>query len=351
MSEATTVRIGNRVVGDGHPLFVIADIGLTNGGDINRTFDLIEIAKSLGVDALKFQMIGPEFLLGDRKITYTYPTMNDGPQTENMFEMFSGLTYSPDEWTKIAKAVRFAGLEFICTSHYLGAVDVLEECQVDCHKICTWSVNHKRLIQKLGKTGKSLLMDMGVSSEHSLLELIDWFTNAGGATVVPLHDFHTTELSDMNIRSIEKLKEICAGPVGYTAPDEKTPLDYMAMGQGINIIEKRLTHDKTIPQNGHWKSLDPSEFKGWLATIKDLDLALGSKIIKPSPGDLETSKWAFKSLHALTDIKKGDMLTDKIVDGRRPGTGISVKLVDDVVGRVARVDISSGTMLDWRMVG
>jgi sialic acid synthase SpsE len=350
MSGMATVRIGNRVIGDGHPVFVIADVGLTNGGDLERTFELIDIAKDLGVDAVKFQMIGPDFLLSDHDRTYTYPTKNDGPQTENMYEMFSGLNYTLAEWKQIANGVKSAGMEFICTSHYMGAVDILEECQVDCHKICTWSVTHKRLIQKLGKTGKPMFMDMGSSSEHGLLELIDWFVHAGGSTIMPLHDFHTTKLSDMNFRSINKLKQICASPVGFTAPDEKTHLDFMAMGIGINILEKRLTHDKTIPKNGHWKSLDPDEFKEWLGTIKELEQALGSNIIKPSRGDLETSKWAFKSLFAIKDIKSGELITDQMIDGRRPGTGISAKCIDDIIGRHAQMDINKGTMLDWAMI-
>ena len=350
MSEIGTVQIGDRIIGPGHPVFIIADIGLTNGGDLERTFNLIDIAKDLGVDAIKFQMIGPEYLLGDREITYTYPTLNDGPKTENMFEMFSSLSYSSAEWKKIANAVQDAGLEFICTSHYVGAVDILEECNVACHKICTWSVTHKRLIQKIGRTRKPMLMDLGASTEHSLLKLIDWFVSSGGDEIIPLHDFHTTVLSEMNFRNIKRLKQIFSSPVGFTSADEKTSQDFMAMGMDIDIIEKRLTLDKTIPENGHWKSMEPDEFHQWVKTIKELEIALGSSTIKPSQGDREISRWAFKSLFAIEDIKKGSIIDDHMIDGRRPGSGISVKNVDSVIGRLATNDIPKDTMLSWEML-
>lgn len=351
MIDIASIKLGDRLVGPGQPVFIIADVGLTNGGDLNRSLMLIEIAKDIGVDAIKFQMIGPEYLLGDREITYTYPTTNHGNVTENMFEMFSNLTFSPLEWKTITEAAKSAGLEFICTSHYLAAVDILEELNVVCHKICSWSVTHKRLIQKIGRTGKAMFMDMGTSTQSSLLELCDWYYNSGGFAVIPLHDFHTSNLTEMNFRSIEHVRNILATPVGYTSPGINSHHEYMALGLGVNVIEKRLTHDRTIPKNGHWKAMEPDEFKNWIKVIKDLELSLGSKAIHPSKGDIETSKWAFKSIFAIQEIPEGSYISDNMVDGKRPGTGISAKKIDDIVGKRANCHIHKGTMITWEMIG
>lgn len=350
MVDIAPVSIGNRLIGPGQPVFIIADVGLTNGGDLKRALMLVDIAKELGVDAIKFQMIGPEYLLGDREITYTYPTVTNGNVTENMFEMFSALTFSPSEWKIISEAIKSVGLEFICTSHYLDAVDILEQLNVVCHKICSWSVTHKRLIQKIGKTGKPMFMDMGTSTQSSLLELFDWYSNSGGSEIIPLHDFHTSEVKEMNFRSIEHLKRLLATPVGYTSPGRSSHHEYMAMGLGVNVVEKRLTHDRTIPKNGHWKALEPNEFKDWIKIIKELELSLGSRTIKPTKGDIETSSWAFKSLFSIKDIPKGSVIKDDMVDGRRPGTGISAKKIDDIVGRRVNCNIQPSTMIKWEMI-
>ncbi|MCD4676460.1 MAG: N-acetylneuraminate synthase family protein [Desulfobacula sp.] len=350
MNNISSVEIGDRKIGPGHPIFIIADVGLTNGGDLKRSLMLIDMAKELGVDAIKFQMIGPEYLLGDRERTYTYPTVNDGPKTENMFEMFSALTYSSAEWKTISDYAKSTGLEFICTSHYLGAVDILEQCNVACHKICSWSVTHKRLIQKIGETGKPMFMDMGSSTQSSLLELFDWYLNSGGTNIIPLHDFHTKEISEMNFRSIESLKQNFATPVGYTSPGKSSHHDFMSIGLGVNVLEKRFTHDRTIPKNGHWKALEPDEFKDWIKTIKELELSLGTGGIKPTKSDIDTSSWAFKRLATIKDIPKGALIKDDMLDGRRSGIGISAKFIDNIIGRRTNHAIKSGTMITFEMI-
>ena len=146
-SPMTTIELGSKKIGDGHPIYIMADVGLTNGGDIERAMKLIDIVSGFGVDAIKFQMIGPDTLLGDKSIEYTYPTLKDGSITENMHSMFSDLSYTDEQWFAIANYARQKGLEFICTSHFMGAVPLLEKIGVNIHKICTWSLSHKRLVE------------------------------------------------------------------------------------------------------------------------------------------------------------------------------------------------------------
>ena len=103
--QKNLVKIGKKMIGDGKPIYIIGDIGLTNGGNIERTFKLIDELKKIGVDAVKFQMIKPDELLGDRNISYTYPTLKNGKISQNMYEMFSELNYTDEEWYKISKYV------------------------------------------------------------------------------------------------------------------------------------------------------------------------------------------------------------------------------------------------------
>ena len=96
------IKINKKFIGDNNPIYLIADLGLTNGGDIERTFKLIDISSKLKVDAVKFQLIGPEHLLGDKKISYTFPTLSKGRIKQNMFKMFKELEYSNEQWYKIS---------------------------------------------------------------------------------------------------------------------------------------------------------------------------------------------------------------------------------------------------------
>ena len=87
------VSFDGKSVGGDAPIFLMADLGLTNGGDLSRSKALIDIACDAGADAVKFQMIGPDFLLGDRTVEYTYPILSGELVTENMYSMFKGLEY------------------------------------------------------------------------------------------------------------------------------------------------------------------------------------------------------------------------------------------------------------------
>ena len=343
----TPIKVGEKNIGDGHPVYIMADLGLCNGGDIKRTFELIDIAEGMGVDAVKFQMINPDSLLGDKSVEYTYPTLNDGPKTENMYEMFSKLNYSENEWQEIAQYTRSKNLEFICTAHTMEAVPLLENIGVNIHKICTWSITHKRLIQEIGKTGKPIMLDSGMFTNDSLREVLDWHGECGGEGAIILHDFHTKNHAQMNFNAIPHMKELFGFPVGYTPQGRDNDLDFMSIGLGVNILEKRLTIDRGIPQNGHIKALEPDEFSNWIKRVKELEEALGLFTVLSTDDDRKDSEKYFKSLYLNCDIKKGESIENHMLSAKRPGDGICANQVDELCGRKAARDIEKETKLDW----
>lgn len=347
MDLQNSFKIGKKVIGDNYPIYLIGDVGLTNGGDIERSFKLIDELAKLGVDAVKFQMIKPEELLGDKNINYTFPTLKNGNITQNMYEMFSELNYSDEDWFKIAKYTFSKKLEFICTSHVMSAVDTLEKCDVNIHKICTWSVTHKRLIEKIGNTKKPFMLDTGASSTEELDELIGWYKEKGGNHVIILHDFHTKNFNEMNFKAIPFMKKRYNVPVGFTPQGRESDLDYLSIGIGVNILEKRLTLDRSIPKNGHWKSLEPKEFKDWIINVKNLEKSLGTYKVTPTSDDISISSWGFKSLFSNKKINKGELISENMLKAARPGTGISPSKIDEIIGKKAIIDINKDQIIKW----
>jgi N-acetylneuraminate synthase/N,N'-diacetyllegionaminate synthase len=345
MRKNNIVKIGNKEIGDDRPIYIIADVGLTNGGNIARTFKLIDIAKKLNVDAIKFQLLGPDHLLGDKKITYTYPTLKNGKIKQNMFEMFKELEFTNEEWFKISQYTKKKNLEFICTSHYLGAVDILEKCNVNVHKICTWSSNHKELIKKIGKTKKPMIIDTGVTNTKETQKIFNWYKSGGGKKILVLHDFHTNDFNQMNFKAITYLKKKYSIPVGYTPQGRESDLDFLSIGLGANILEKRLTTDRSIPKNGHWKSLEPNEFKDWLKKVRNCEKSMGNETLVATKDDLEQSKKYFKSFFSKKYIFKGEKITKDKITLMRPGTGFSSEKENIILRSYAKKNIPSGTML------
>ena len=339
----THVRIGERIVGDGFPIYIMADLGLTNGGDLERARDLIKIA-----DAVKFQMIGAEKLLGDHTIEYTYPTLSQGSRTENMLEMFQRLEYSDDEWAALKDTADQCGLDMIVTSHYEGAVERVNKLDLKVNKICTWSLNHRRMIESLAANGKPLLFDTGTITRLDLLKLEDVYKKAGGGALIVLHDFHTSLEAEMNFRAFEVYKQL--GIVaGYTPQGRSDWLDYMSIGMGAAILEKRLTTSRDIPANGHRKAHEPSEFAEWIENVRKCEVALGNPVLEPTKADLMDAQRYYKSAYLLRDVKAGEIIQQADVEFKRPGHGISSwDFSDTLVGRTFNHAQQAGEIL--RMV-
>ena len=129
--------------------------------------------------------------------------------------------------------------------------------------------------------------------------------------------------------------------------DMDNDMDFMSIGLGVNILEKRLTVDRSIPKNGHIKALEPGEFMQWIKRVRELELTLGFNNVLPTDDDREFSKKFFKSLYVNQDIKEGDIIYDDMLLARRPGDGIPVNYVDNVCGKRVSRDIEKNTKLSW----
>ena len=143
------------------------------------------------------------------------------------------------------------------------------------------------------------------------------------------------------------MKQLFHCPVGYTPQGKDFDMDFMSIGLGANILEKRLTVDTTIPKNGHIKALDPKEFDSWITRVKQLESALGASDVIATKSDTEQSQKYFKSLHINRAVNAGDVISEDMLAAKRPGSGISAADVDEVVGRTINVSKAAETMLEW----
>jgi N,N'-diacetyllegionaminate synthase len=306
--------------------FVLADLGLTNGGCLSTALELVKIAGELGVDAVKFQMLDADELINNKEVEYTYPTILEGSKTENMVKMFKHLEFNDREWGEIKFLCEKLNLGLIITSHVMSAVDRIEPLNLPVNKICTWSLSHWQMIERLASNGKPLIIDTGTINTDDLRELETFYRNAGGGEIIILFDFHTKDLSDRNFLAIKTL--INSGfTVGYTPQGREDWLDFMSIGLGASIIEKRLTLSRTRPMNGHWKAHEPSEFAEWIRCVRDCAQALGEPVLTPTKDDLEAAKRWYKSAFLNQDVCEGQVILNEHFTFKRPGHGISSKEV------------------------
>ncbi len=338
------ILIGQKSIGFGQACYLIAEVGTTCLGDIDKALQLVAAAKEAGVDAVKFQVIDPSQLSDE---TVTYPVNTNGIVTQvSMKNMFNKLVFDEPTWKVIADAARQAKIDFFATVDYLEGVDMLNRLGVNAHKIGAWDSTYKQLIERIGRTGKPMFADLGPTTEQQAHDIVDWYMAAGGSAVLFMQDFHTQDDTQMNLKAIQKLNELFPWPSGFSSPALDHDLDFAALALGAAYIEKRLILSRSDYAFHAHESLEPHELKEWVQRIRHVERALGSAIIQPSDKDHSGSFEYYRSLCSLKDIKAGETFSTDNIGAKRPGTGIPTKRMAEIIGSQAKRDIPMNTLLD-----
>jgi sialic acid synthase SpsE len=338
-----SVDIGQKQIGPGEACYLIAEVGTTCMGDLEKAIRLVEAASKAGMDAVKFQVIDP---YQDTQADAEYKVIWGGvEQTVNMRQMFERLVFPAQDWVTIADAAAKLGIEFLATCDYCAGIDLLENIGIAAHKIGAWDTTYKPLIEHIGRTGKPMIVDLGPTTQAEFDDLCRWYSDVGGCCVLPLHDYHTELAEQMNMNAILHLFKTTTGPVGYSSPNRDHDLDFVALALGANVLEKRLILDRTENAFHAHESLEPDELRDWVLRIRRAESAMGVAAIRPSEKDLEGARKYYRSIATVRSIAKGDLLTSDNIDGKRPGTGLPTSRLNDVVGQRANRDLPADTVL------
>lgn len=338
-----TVRIADRLIGPGQPCYLVAEVGTTCLGRMDYALALVEAAAEAGMDAVKFQMIDPT-QLSDPKVQYRF-SAGGQQHTANMKEMFEKLAFSDAQWREVRDACAARGIHFFATVDYLEGVDRLERLDVPAHKIGAWDITYRPLIERIGATGRVFFADLGPATPEQVDDMVGWFRAAGGQTVLFMHDFHTKDDRQMNLRAIPHLNQRYPWPAGWSSPARDHDLDFAALALGAAYVEKRLILDRKLPAFHADESLEPAELKEWVARIRHVERALGEPVIRPSDEDARQSRDYYRSVCVLAPVRAGETFTPANLGGKRPGTGLPTARLPAIHGRKAARDLAPDTLL------
>ncbi|MBU0675243.1 MAG: N-acetylneuraminate synthase family protein [Proteobacteria bacterium] len=340
------ITIGNKIIGPGHDLFIIAETGVTCNYDMAITRDLIDVAADAGADAIKFIFWFPEEIMADRSVTYSYQTVN-GPRTENMFEMLSKLRFNLDQWREIKAYADSRQLLMFATVNSPSGISYAEELELAAYKLSSWDFNYLPLWRSIAAMGKPLIIDTGPVTILDVAKVMRVMAEADNDQAVLIHCFHTDDPAEKNMRTIPYLAKAFGTPSGFSSSGREDETDVMAVALGASVIEKRLTMSRDLPGHHHFLSKNPEEFTAYIKMIRTVQAALGEEVLMPSKGDLSERKKWFRHLVANEDILAGTVLTAAMVEGKRGEAGISPEHLDLVVGRTARRDLAKDEDLAW----
>ncbi|EHH0538171.1 N-acetylneuraminate synthase [Campylobacter lari] len=322
-------------------IIVIAEAGVNHNGDINIAKKLIEMASKAGADYIKFQTFKTELGIS-KNASKAHYQLQTTDKTESQFDMIKRLELSKQDHEILLEHCKKNHIKFLSTAFDLDSIDLLVELGIEFFKIPSGELTNLPYLRKIGRLNKQVIVSTGMATlgeiEEALNVLIENGTQREKITILHCNTEYPTPIEDVNLKAMQTLKEAFKVSVGYSDHTLGIMVPIAAVAMGASIIEKHFTLDKTMSGPDHLASLEPEELEIMIRNIRDLEKALGDGIKKASNSEMKNKNIGRKSIVAICSIKKGEIFTEKNLGVKRPGTGISPMLWDEVIGKVAQKD-------------
>ncbi len=328
------IKIGDRLVGDGHPPYIIAEIGVNHNGFLQYAFELIDAAVDAGADAVKFQK---------RNLKKLYPqkyldNANVGEKNLNyLLPILQQVELSDEDYYKIVAYCQKKGITFMCSAFDEDSADFVESLGVPAYKVASADMINLPLIDYLIGKGKPLIVSTGMSRWEEVVTTVE-FLKERDAEFALLHcnSAYPASFPDINLRFMDRLREFGV-PVGYSGHERGIAVSTVAAALGACIIERHITLDRTMDGPDHAASLEPHGFKKLVRDIHQVMQALGTGKEKYfTMGEILNREVLAKSLVATRRIEPGETITREMVTVKGPGQGLSPQRYTELIGRVAQ---------------
>ncbi len=340
------VKIGNIWLGEGEPCFIIAEAGVNHNGDVNLAKKLIDVAREADADAVKFQTFRAEELVTETAEKADYQKETTSPE-ESQFNMIKKLELTGSDFEKISTYAQKKDILFLSSPFDNGSADLLEELGVPAFKIPSGEITNFPLLQYIARKHKPVILSTGMSTLDEVAAALKVIRGEGTEEIVLLHcvSSYPAKIVDTNLRAMATLKETFKLPVGLSDHTLGITIPIAAVALGACVIEKHFTLDKNLPGPDHKASLEPEELKEMVASIRDVEKAMGDGVKRPTKEEKATRKVARRSIVAKVDIAKGVVITGEMLAIRRPGTGIEPGNLGMVIGKRAKRQIMSDELI------
>lgn len=267
------IKIGNRLVGDGHPCYIVAEIGINHNGDINIAKKLIEVAAAAKCDAVKFQK---------RTVEVVYPAeelarLRESPFGSTNGDLKYGLEFGQEDYAEIDRFCKQNNITWFVSCWDEQAVDFIEQFDVPCYKIASASLTDDELLRYTRSQGRPIFMSTGMST----LEQVDHAVELlGKEDLVVMHTTSTYPAlyEELNLRVIPMLKERYGVPVGYSGHETGLSTSIASVAMGACAVERHITLDRAMWGSDQAASVEPQGFAHLVRDIRLVETAMGDGI-------------------------------------------------------------------------
>jgi len=330
-------------------VFIIAEAGVNHNGSIELAKRLIDVASNSGANAVKFQTFKAEKLVSKNAQKAEYQKENMKNNDNNQLAMLKKLELDFDVHVELIEYCKEKNIMFLSTPFDHESIAMLDKLELKIFKIPSGEITNLPYLRAIGKLRKKVILSTGMANMSELKSALDILDKAGtkkeDVTVLHANTMYPTPMEDVNLRAMKTIGSTFNVAYGYSDHTLGIEVDIAAVAMGACCIEKHFTLDKTMEGPDHKASLEPEELKAMVKAIRNIELALGSSIKKPSPSEIPNMEIARKSIVAQKSIKKGEVFSENNLTIKRPGNGISPMKWDEVLGTKAKKDYNEDELI------
>ena len=329
-------------------VLIIAEAGVNHNGSIKLAKKLIDLAAQTGADAVKFQtFVAEEVVSTDApKAEYQKQTTD---AIESQLDMIKKLELSKEDHQELMDYAKHKNIMFLSTPFDNKSVDLLVELGLPFIKISSGEITNHPFLKYIAKKGLPIILSTGMSTLEEVAEAVLVIKDAGCKDLTLLHctSNYPARVEDCNLMAMKTMADAFDVPVGYSDHTPGIYVSIAAAAMGVCVIEKHFTLDKNLSGPDHRASLEPAELEEMVRGIRMVEKARGSSVKAPVESELEVRDVARKSIVAKIDIPAGTVITDDMLAFKRPGTGISPKDSNMLIGKKTSQDIYKDEMLKF----
>lgn len=318
---------------------IIAEVGVNHNGDINIAKKLIENASSCGADVVKFQTFSADRLVTNGAELANYQK-EFSKKNITQLQMLKKYELKEHDYLKIVKLCNKLNIDFLSTGFDIESLRFLQKFDMNFIKVPSGEITNLPYLRYVGSLKKKILLSTGMSNlsdiENAISILEDSGTKRNNICILHCNTEYPTPMIDVNLNAMKNLGLVFQTHVGYSDHTEGISVPIAAIALGAKVIEKHLTLDKNMTGPDHKASLEPKAFKEMVLAIRDIEQALGDGIKRLTKSESKNIVKIRKSIVALKNIKKGEIFSSNNLTTKRPASGVSPMLWDEINGKVAK---------------
>lgn len=333
-------------------VFIIGEAGVNHNGDKKLAKELIALGSECKVDAVKFQTFKPGELTGKFALKTNYMKNNLSDKC-NRYDLTKRLALTYDEFLEIKDYADQKEIMFLSTPDGFESLDFVSDyMNINIIKIGSTELNHLDFIKAVSKKNKPIILSTGMGTLGEIERALEIIRKYNQEETIVLHcnSEYPVPLDEVNLKAMVTIRNAFKVDVGFSDHTEGTIASICAVALGARVIEKHFTIDTSLPGPDHKSSLDPSELKMLVSSIRTAESLLGDGIKRPSASEKKNLCSIRRGIVAVRKIKKGEKIRKNMLKAKRPFVDIEPQQLEILIGMTLNRDLMEDEPVMWKDV-